>query len=806
MATTYRINRTGNATEAAAYAASSATFGSAVRNTRAATLLVAHHPGEGISQYVVVPDNKRNPERVAGNAASSVGGRAERLEDPVALDTSSVMRMVADPDTNAARETQAGADPHQIARYVREGLPEGYWVAVSMRPPTKSERNVARRWYDHRLGNTATHHSRSGEVLVSSIWAGGPDRSGVADVINGVVAVMPGFDVEARARAPWGARSVTAVCVLLALLGWVGVRGTAPVGDWWSGVPRFSSWLWLAYGAMAVVAALAWVGVLPTPASRARRAIRRGNVPMPPRRMSSVRRPRKERLDADGNIRSRAFDGDYPLSRDDFFVGPSVVLGLVSPHTGEATGAATTKMRQVPTALRSNIGPVIGTSGGVEVHVSQLDRFGGVATFGQAGSGKSVVITNIFGYDTALRCRARAMGSSWSPLVTGDTGARNTLIAFENKGRDGVAVYMRFAQHFGDDLTVVEVADPTTPAIDMFGTGTAAQRAAFFVDSMVYAFGEQAVGNRSQGVLNSVFAAALLATAADVELANKSLPVPMDPRFSAMELADVLLCGRGDAQGIALAGAMTSRAVATQDPELMEAVTRLSPMYGDKVTASQRRTLVEAPQNKVALLLKNKGWWDRGRARGTWDAIIASHASVVVNAGQSLSGEQVDSTLTKTLMAMMTYGLQKAIERNCSGWGEQDRSVSIFSDELSLLAGQNNSDVFQWFRNQGRSFGVRAAFATQIPEQLEPVLRTTVTGFTTFLWLGQADPGVAGVAAADLSADGTEWTVADITTLEPYHGILRCSVNKQRQPSVPVRTLFYGEGRLAEFVTEQGLG
>lgn len=1004
----YRLTRIGTAPDAAAYASSAATFGSAVRNTRNATLVVAHDD-EGIKQYVLAPPNKRNPERVAGNAASSVGARAERTDSPPDLDTSCVVRMVADPDTNAARETQAGADPHQVAHYIRDGLSSGYWVAVSLRPPTKTERNVARRWYDHRLGNTATHHSRSGEVLVSSIWAGGPDRSGVDDIINGVVAAMPGFDVEVRARSPWGAPQFAAVSLLLALLGWVGIKGTEPFGSWWAGLPHLSTALYACYAVLALLTVGMFVGVVPCPRNNAKRRIRKGSVPVPRHRLLAARRPRKERLTADGDVRARAFDGDYPVARDAFFVGPSVVLGLVSPHTGESTDAATTKMRQVPTALRTNVGPVLGVSGTTSVHISQSDRFGGVALFGQPGSGKaqaldtpimvkdkgmvtiadvevgdevrhpdgtwttvthlhpveelpllrvtfddgqhvdvthnhlwnaltkherlfgvpnvnaeraqeltdlahstgphtaastaqlaellhidphgvvvfaalhgvkpvrhgwwpmsemllaaaeprrlrethelkagmsvspslhvasvaptdtrpsrcitvsapdgmyvvgdaipthnSVVITNLFGYDTALRCRARAMRESWTPHVPGDTGAHNTLIAFENKGRDGVAIYQQYAEYFRDSLQVFEVADPSTPAIDMFpDIGSAAQRAAFFVDSMVYAFGDGAIGNRSNATLNQVFTAALLTVPDDIREANRKLTTPLPEDMSVMEIADVLLCSRGEDAGIKLAAAMAERNIANPNPELGEAIQRIDPIYGQKVTPSARRTLVEAPQNKVQQLLKNPSWWSRSRPRKSWDSIISQHSSAVINAGQSVSGNTIDSGLTAIMLSMLTYGLQKAIERNCAGWGAQGKSVSIYADELSLLAGHNNSDVFQWFRNQGRSFGVRTNFATQIPEQLEPTLRTTVTGFTTFLWLGQNDPGVAQVAATDLSADGSEWSIADITNLEPYHGVLRATVNKHRQPSVPIKTLFYGDGRMSEFVTEQDLG
>lgn len=799
----WKLTRTGSAVpDPTTYQSRSATFGAAVRNTKQATLLVVNDPEHGLGQYLLTPGGQsRNAEHVVTNAASAVGARHELADEMPDLDTSFVARMVANPDSNAARETQAGADPNQIAYYLSTALEPGCWVAVSLRLPRKAEVSHTRRWYDHRLGNSATHHSRAGEAVIASVWAGGDNKAAVESVIHGTVAAMPGFDVEVDARPPMSALPIIGLCALLGLGAWVGLQGTAPIGNWWGGL---GLGLPVIGAVLAVLMVISVASLSLNPRSRFKRSIAKGIIPMPRTRATSPRKPQKERTDKEGNLQP-ARDGDYPLASDAFLVGPSVVLGLVSPHTGEATEAAVTKMRAVPVTLRNNIGPVIGTSGGHRVHISQADRFGGFGSFGKPGTGKTVVITNLFAYDTACRVRGRA---GLPPAVPGDTGQFNTLIAFENKGRDGVGVYKRYADTFGDAMVVVEVADPSTPAIDMFPKhGTAAERAAYFVDSMVYAFGEQSVGTRSQSTLNQLVCAALLVTPEDIKQANEVLPQPIDPSSSVLELTDIFLCSRGEEMGIALATAMTSRLVSNPgDVELADALQRISPLYGPKVTSSQRRNLVEAPQNKLSMLLKAPSWWSRNRPRETWDDIINSHGSVVVNAGQSVSGASVDTTLTSVLLSMLTFGLQKAIERNCAGWGDEGiRSVSIYSDELSLLTGAGNSSVFQWLRNQGRSFGVRPSFATQIPEQLEPVLRSTVTGFSTFLWLGQDDPNVAQVAVGDLSADGSEWVVSDITTLEPYHGVVRASVNKQRQPSVPVKTMFYGGLAISNFISEQGL-
>ncbi len=797
----WRIVRTGSTPpDALDFAQRSATFGAAARNFKVSTLLVHNGTETGLQQFVISTD-KPGSERVAGNAASAVGGRAEPVDDIPDLDLDCIARLVAKPSAHGARETQAGAKPDQVAEFLARGLPVGCWVAISMRKPTNREVNRTRLWYNHRLGGNATHHTRAGEVLIVNVRAGGPDRQSVVGVLSQIAGALPGFDIEVETSVIPGKGLPAGVSLATAFGLYLLATHGHKMTDF---VPQFDTTVALGLALVPALVALAYfLNLVPTALSKMQQTISDGWFPAPLHRHAPARPPRHERTDNEGRVK-QAFSGDYPLSRFAFLVGPSVVLGLVSPHTGSTSGAAVTQMRDLPVALRENHGPYLGANGGEVAHISQADRYAGLCSIGIPGSGKSVLVQNVFAYDSGCRTRAARLGELWSPVVPGDVGSNNTLVAFESKGGDGLTKYIEWLRTTGDKGVVVEVADPNTPAIDMFDfPGTVAERAASFVDSMVYAFGESSIAYQSANTLKIVFTAAMHITKEDLTNAE------LEP-LSVVEIASVLLSGRGDDVGRKLASVFENRVSHLHPddpsrPELVESTQRLSILYGAGVTPAQRRTLTTAPTSKVEALLSSRSWWSSKRGRTTWRDIIRNHWAVVVNTGPARSGAMIDEALGTHLTAMLMYGLQRSIIANCAGWGERgDRAVTIFSDELAMLCGGGNSDVFTWLRDQGRSFGVRPVMATQRPEQLPSAVRQAVLSFGTFVWYSQTDPTTIRSAVEDLAADGSDWAPSDVAGLEPHHAVLRATVNKQRQPAVPIKVSFWG-GREDEFMADQGL-
>ena len=404
----------------------------------------------------------------------------------------------------------------------------------------------------------------------------------------------------------------------------------------------------------------------------------------------------------------------------------------------------------------------------------------------------SQLVRSLFGWNSMERVHP-----SGQP---GFPGKANTLVAFESKG-DGAQVYTQWAQATGDRTLLIDVADPTGPALDLFAVpGTVAERAQFFTNAMVYAFTDGAIGDRSFATLVQVFTAALAITP---EIASQVQDV--DPNGSPMYFAHLLLAGHGDAIGASLAGAVMSEAVRlegakTPDESLSLARTALMPLFSGS-TAAGRRTFLEAPSSKVSQLLAIDHWWSPARPKTTWAQVVTEHRSVVINTGVTVTGRIVDDRLSGQMSSLLMFGLRDAIMRSCNGWSAQGRSVSIFADELSLLAG-SSPEVVTWLRNQGRSYGVRPTLATQYPEQLNDQVRMAVTGFSTIVAFAQDNVRVAEELARDFAADGTPWLGADVVNLPPFTTIVRSSVGQQRQSAFTMSVTNF-EADMAGFVAAQ---
>ncbi|HEY5117251.1 MAG TPA: hypothetical protein VIJ00_17145, partial [Nakamurella sp.] len=476
------------------------------------------------------------------------------------------------------------------------------------------------------------------------------------------------------------------------------------------------------------------------------------------------------------------------------------------PHAGAASGAATTGPRVAPPGLLDpGIGPLLGDAGepAAAVHLSAADQYLGLLAVGRPGTGKSVLIRLLYAWNCLERVRPTGR--------PGHPGARNTLIVFESKGQEGAQLYRAWAAATGDRALLIEAADPTTFAVDLFDTpGTIQDRARTFTAMLTYAFEPGAIQGRAVEALTAALSGALVTT--DRVARDAGLPAGRSPVF----YAHVLLGGRGDERATALAAAIrgsADRAATPGDPdttnddhdsvaELGDVVDRLQPFFGAGSTPAGRRNLTESSRNKLDELLAAEHWWSPARRKVTWAQILTGHRSVVINAGPAGEGHQLTERLTGYLSAMLTFSLREAISRTCNGWREQGRSVSIFADELALLAG-SSAEVLVWLHDAGRSFGVRPYLATQRITQLPAVLAESILDYGTVCWFVQSNPDVADRAARDLSVDGSAWSPADVTNLAPYTAVVRTHVGQRRQPAAPVRVAFF-EDRMGAFPAAQG--
>ena len=783
----WRMARAGGAElNPANYISRATSFSSAAGLLGDVTLLV-HRTAAGITGHLVTED-RAGCEAAAMHLAQAVAARAEPVEQiPDMSSARTIGWLTYRPGSSANRETQTGVDPSEAARRLAVALAPGQWVAVSLRQPTQGEKRRHRRWLVARMATAnPTHHSVTTGAVVVAVRAGADSPAEVSSLLAQVASAMPGFDVDTVTRTAHPVRAVLA-WVVPGLGAWAGL--TYGLG--------LDTWGLAAGSVLTGVGLLLALGVLPVRGSRLVAEVASGRVHAPSRRLIPPRRPRKRRQE-NGEVTQS--EGDYPLVSGGFMVAPNVVVGLVAPGAGALSGASSTTERPTPPTMREPIGPLVGSgTDGSLAFLSAPDAWSGAFLVGRAGSGKSQLVRSLF----AWNCMERVNPCG----LAGFPGRANTLVAFESKG-DGAAFYSQWAQATGDTTLLVDVAEPSSPGIDLFAVpGTVADRAAFFANAMVYAFEKGAIQDRSFATLVQVFTAALAITPAVASLVKG-----VDPGGSPMYFAHLLLAGQGDEVGATLAGAVMSEAVRlegakTPDASLSLARTALMPLFQGK-SESTRRQFLEAPSNKVAQLLALDHWWGSGRPKTTWHQVLTEHRSLVVNTGVSVSGRIVDDRLSTQMSSLLMFGLRDAIMRYCNGWSAEGRSVSIFADELSLLAG-SSPEVVTWLRNQGRSYGVRPVLATQYPDQLSDQVRMAVTGFSTIVAFAQDNVRVAEELARDFAADGTPWVAADVVNLPPFTTIVRSTVGQQRQSAFTM-TVSNFEADMAGFTqvqrTAAGLG
>lgn len=783
------------------------TFAQAAAKLGPVTLLINRN--ENTLEQFVVLSQKAADANVQMQLAKAVGARLDVAEIPESLGaTPSIGLMQVVPNIAVGRDSQIGADPAESSRILATSLQPGSWAAITFRSPTKSERKAWLRWLAHRTGvSMPTHHSVSTYAVLAQVTVGAAEWFQVEAIVNQLSAALPGFDLDVRAVPPAGRAGfwkAAGVGALVAGGAFFGLPQLPP--EALAELPGAVRPALTAAGlAVTVGGGLGGFGYLPTETSKLIRGLNAGELPVAGQHRGRIRPPRREssqsmvKRDSQGNSRVvvkeiTEFEGDYPLSSTGFMLGPNSFIGVISPH-GDSTVQVSTETRNASPVFRQPVGPLIGADELGPVYLSADTLRFGCALFGRPGVGKSVMMRTLFGWHALERVAPSGR--------LGHPGKNNALIVFEPKDYASAAKYLEWSREFGDSLLTIDALDPTTPAIDLIpSTGTLAERVSFLVNSMRYAFGDDAIGDRSYETLTQVFTGALVVTdemLAEAEGLDTRL---IEPGLSPFMYAHILLGALGDSAGVELHQAILTRTVrlrerGTPDPDLESAVKALTPLYSG--SPSNRLKYQEAPRSKVMQLNQLEVWNSPKRRHVTWDQIIAGHRAVVVNTGTSRNGTLIDDSINQQMSSMLMYGLRRAIQVNCANWVDAGRSVSIFADELGMLAG-SSPEVIAWLRDQGRSYGVRAFMATQRPEQLGKELRNNLLTYATVISFSQTDRMTKDEIAW---AMGSSWNGDDIDLIEKHHVAIHSELDQTRQPAFLVKLPYY-EGDISGFPAAQG--
>lgn len=791
-----------------------------VSGGRAVSLFVVRERGV-VSGFVCVPGGGRVDEGVQV-FASSVGAKAVRVEHgvlPVLVSSGEVGVLRFDGfDDSKAGVVQAGADFSSVAQVLGSSLGEGDWFGVVFRGASKvlGERRAWGRWLDSRqrtdLGRVmlgGSHATRQSVPVVCSFFAGSVRGGVTGALLEGVVSGLPGWDVSVSAvrlgRVGAGLAGLVPV-VLGGLVAWwpvlvdqvfgpgsaaglAGVRFVAYWGGWFSnvvfglGVGLGLLWwllLWRGVGVCLRNRVVGWLsgwmfGVPPVKLFKRRGGVRGG--------VETV-------------VSGR--DADYPLARRCFMAAPHQLAALVAPQAGALSGEGVVASRVVPRGLREASGALVGSGEGGVVRLSWPDVGLGVAVVGVPGSGKSVLLQHLWGAECFEK--QRPSGASGAP------GASNALVGFDVKD-ESAGEYVDWSRTAGRFCLRVDFACPNGSQIDFFGgLPVGVDKAAFVTDGFAYAFGGEE-WTASKEALGMVFAGGLCLSREDV-LAVSGLPgcEGVNPDGSFVHFAHVLLGGFGDVAARALFDRLVLRAGV--DEGAGRAVARLRPVFDRQ--PRERAAFFQAPRNKLDVL-RGCDWVFKPRVGvedvvnpglrvvfPDWSRVVCGFGDVVVMSGATSRGEVLNESAEKILSALAFYSLREAIQRECIGWDRQGRHVSLFVDELSLVAAAGGSQVVGWFRDRGRSFGVRPFFGTQYLEQLEPELARTVMTFPNLFAFKQGAAVLADGLARELSGDGSDFGGPDLLNLPLYEAVLRADVGGRRQPAVPLRVVYFSE-RKAEY-------
>lgn len=773
----------------------------------------------GVASYLVV-DGDLNAHQAAGLVGRALGAKVETVDETWAenFKSSYISVLEVDEDTTIGRYAQVGADHLEFARQVASSLSVGDWVAVTFRSPTKRENKRWTKWLDFNAGHgSGSHHSRDTNAVIVSLFAGsheGHDHSNT--ILTNVAGSMVGLDLDTHPRAVKSSRRllIPQVAALLSL-GVIGYRSAISEkvasldGDFWVGL---SAWvnptmIFMVFGIVVAACAIVWYLRFSDRWPSSTRGLwldmTAGVFPAPKRGSRRIRAPHKETLNPDKTIKREEFAGDYPLDRWSFKAAASVFTSIAAPASGALSGQSQTEMRIVPPPLLERVGPIVGTApdDGNSAHLFASQLQYGVALIGERGSGKSQLARALFGFDILEQ-----MCPSGLP---GFPGEKNSLIAFENKGPDGAKHYLDWAAALGQTAVLIDVADTNTFGIDFTATGgSMSSRANEFVDALVYAFEDGAIQSRARTSLGQIFTLALAveATPEITASANENLE-PLEPVIesgrSFVYYAYILSGGTGGGDALAKRLHAAIKAYAGDNPDneaVVEAMTYGS--YPFTKTPSERLKMFESSQTKLSQLAEMEGWFTPKRSKVTWHQVVTAFRPTVLNFGQSISGEQVAERNTKLMSSMALYTLQRQIERTCSGWEELKQWVSIYADELSLLAGSTAEPVV-WFQDKGRSFGVRTIFATQRQTQLMSEVADMLLSMKTLIAYKQRNPDIIDKLVRILDPNGEDWRASDITSLPNFTAAVKTSTNVNDLPAFTLSVENF-EAERAAFATRQG--
>jgi len=627
-------------------------------------------------------------------------------------------------------------------------------VAIRVGPMRAWRMNKYRRWVRGQLGgqhagevvmSRQSHPHLSANVLYRVAVSGGADSvDRLSTLLGQCVESIPGFDFIWRLQQLQVAGPLL-FSVLVGVL--LGVAGS-PVLMWV---------LWaLVAGGWAILAVARAAGhELGNPVYR---QVSRG---LCPHRATLGLYPIRFWY---GRVRHRSVPNipGLPMSAD------QLVVLMQPPRLAGSGGEGQSAAQQpAPPQLRvANVdSPLVGMD--VQRRLVWLDpaaREEGFLVTGDPGQGKTVACLTIWGADLVNRRR--------------DVDLRRCMLWLETKG-DGAQRALQMAVRAGyepDEILLLDCGASVGPRLELLDRGDPSRSANEITEALSYALPAGSIMGSSAQALVAAFRLSL-----QVGPHNWAAFGGQPP--SVLKLVLTLMGGvSGDSQSVlweylrdlAQRPAEPGGPKVSELQELMstgdeytEAVERWA--YYMAMSARDRDPVLRPPINKIADLLSAKAVWtpDPKRPDVSLLDLLQGKRVAIVNFG----GGGLTPQVAQRLAACTLYLLRSAVEHTCSGWQRAGWSVSVYSDEVSHLCDTGSGqDIISWFKDAGRSYGVRLILGTQRMDQLSDMTVRTLSTLGTKVYLRTESPQMAKSAAQDL---GQFFTDQDLRSLPQFEGVIR---------------------------------
>lgn len=741
---------------------------------------------EGVTSYIVCGSKKS--VRAVTSTCELIGARCE-VTDGIDLSRPHYAHAYTPARKGAmSANPQGGVDFAAMISAIAPALDEGDWVAFSFRAPRPFETTLRDRWEANFIGHrqkSALDTSRTNFMV--TVYAGGyGSTEDLKNLCTQVISSLPGFSFRVEAKRP------------------------ARVSYWW--VPFVASLAWIAgipslnylfsllsfpyrLGAdlkiqilCAVLSGLAlllaYFGFLPTHLSRIKRCAARGFLPRPPYRTPPLIKPKGDTTMEEGEngmmvqARDSSLLNAYPFRKRTLMLTCAQMCQLIVPPKGSKAKGSKTAERAVPEVLKN---PANGFMAGISedgnpIYLSSDDMQGGLALLGDAGSGKSELLRQYYAH-----------------LLSKNDG-RTTIIIFEPKLNDGARILYLLAKNAGWDVSYIAPTFPNAEQIDFFaGASDSYERANQMVEALTYAMDEGSIGARNGADIRAALALGFETKPEDIEAANKSLEFKISAYKSAIDCAGILTCQGEGGQVAAKALFEALKERLSRSPEnrgLERAVKAMSELFDLRGNAFLERA--NSAGTKITALIPLAHAFYPGKNAMTFKKAVDKPRVLVIYTGPGLAGGTGTDSNSKLITSMGAFCLRSFIAANLSGYGDsvggvKQGKVYLLADELSLLAGSDPA-LITWFKDQGRSYGVSVAYATQQAEQLPERVRTSFFGLTTLVAFRTTNSAVAENLAEQFALESDPWIKDDFKLLGRHQCAVKTTLHRDPLPSFTMRT------------------